>query len=183
MSKGDKISYRAALETAQALETSLAFVCERTLIAGSLRRQKSEVGDLELVVLPKFEPIEDMFGEVCGQHSLLDAVLADIAPARTKDGDRFKQFVWEGMPVDLFIATRETWGCIATIRTGSADFTHWLVTSRRQGGGCPSHLRFSEGRLMDGALALDTRDEAQLFEALDQPWVEPIERVEGRWKR
>src|SRR4051794_3926486 len=108
MSKGDKMPYQAALEVAQALETRLAFVCERMLIAGSLRRRTSEVGDLELVVLPKYEPIEDMFGALCGQYSLLDDALADIAPARTKDGERYKQFVWEGMPVDLFIASRET---------------------------------------------------------------------------
>lgn len=183
MSKGDKIPYQAALEQAQALEISLSFVCERTLIAGSLRRQKSEVGDLELVVLPKIEAITDMFGEICGWRSLLDDALADIAPNRMKNGERYKQFVWEGMPVDLFIATRETWGCIATIRTGSADFTHWLVTPRTKGGGCPSHLKFSDGRLMDGALALDTSDERQLFEALDQPWIEPVERIDGRWKR
>lgn len=182
MSKGDKIPYRAALETAQALETSLTFVCERTLIAGSLRRRKSEVGDLELVVLPKLEPIIDMFGEVIGQRSLLDEALATIAPTRTKDGERYKQFTWEGMPVDLFIATRETWGCVATIRTGSADFTHWLVTNRRQGGGCPSHLKFHEGRLVDGAKALDTSEEQLLFQALEQDWIEPVERIDGRWK-
>lgn len=183
MSKGDKIPYRAALEVAQALETSLAFVCERTLIAGSLRRQKSEVGDLELVVMPKTEPITDMFGEVVGQRSLLDDALTDIAPSRSKDGERYKQFVWEGVPVDLFIATRDTWGCIATIRTGSADFTHWLVTPRNKGGGCFSHLKFHEGRLMDGGKALDTSEELLLFAALEQPWVGPVDRNDGRWRR
>ena len=183
MSKGDKIPYRAALDVAQALETALALTCERTLIAGSLRRHKAEVGDLELVVMPKLEVVTDMFGEAVGQRSLLDDALADIAPMRTKDGSRYKQFVWEGFPVDLFIATREAWGCIATIRTGSADFTHWLVSSRRQGGGCPSHLRFSEGRLMDGATALDTSEERLLFAALEQDWIEPVDRNDGRWRR
>jgi DNA polymerase/3'-5' exonuclease PolX len=183
MSKGDKIPYRDALEVAQALELSLSFVCERTLIAGSLRRRKSEVGDLELVVLPRFGAITDMFGEVVGQRSLLDDALTDIAPTRTKDGERYKQFVWEGMPVDLFIASRETWGCIATIRTGSADFTHWLVTPRNKGGGCYSHLKFHEGRLMDGATALDTSEERLVFAALEQDWIEPVDRIDGRWKR
>lgn len=183
MSKGDKIPYRAALETAQALETALSFTCERTLIVGSLRRRKSEVGDLELVVMPKLEAVTDMFGEVVSQRSLLDDILTDIAPQRTKDGERYKQFVWGGMPVDLFIASRETWGCIATIRTGSADFTHWLVTPRNKGGGCFSHLRFQEGRLMDGATALDTSEERQLFDALEQPWIEPSDRTDGRWRR
>ena len=179
MSKGDKIPYRAALEVAQALETALSFTCERTLIAGSLRRRKSEVGDLELVVMPRLETVTDMFGDIVGQRSMLDEALNDMGMPRTKDGERYKQFVWEGFPVDLFIATRETWGCVATIRTGSALFTHWLVTNRRQGGGCPSHLRFSEGRLTDGVKALDTSEERLLFEALDQDWIEPVDRVDG----
>jgi DNA polymerase/3'-5' exonuclease PolX len=182
MSTGDKILYAAALAVAQALATILAPVCERVLIAGSLRRQKEEVGDLELVVLPKTEAILDLFGEPCGERSLLDDALADIAPVRTKDGERYKQFMWEGMPVDLFIATRDTWGCVATIRTGSADFTRWLVTSRRQGGACPSHLNFKEGRLWLGETALETPEELDVFDALNQRWIEPIERIAGRWR-
>lgn len=71
-----------------------------------------------------------------------------------------------GVGVDLFIASRETWGCVATIRTGSADFTHWLVTPRRQGG-----------------RAFETREELDVFAALDVAWVEPAERAAGRWRR
>lgn len=175
---GQKIPYRDALATAQALETSLAFVCERTLIAGSLRRQKPEVGDLELVVQPKIEPILDMFGQVCGQQSLLDECLRTLGiTAFTKNGERYKQFEWEGMPVDLFVATPETWGCVATIRTGSADFTRWLVTKKRQGGACPEMYQFKEGRIWFGAQAQDTHDERQVFDLLEIAWVEPIARV------
>lgn len=183
MSKGDKIPYQAALEVAQALGTSLSSVCERVLIAGSLRRCKKEVGDLELVVIPKYESVTDMFGEVCGRRSLLDAALTDIAPRRTKDGERYKAFTWEGMSVDLFIASVETWACVSTIRTGSADFTHWLVTSRRNGGGCPSYLSFREGRLWINSTPVPLPDERTLFEMLEQPWIEPVDRVEGRWHR
>ena len=184
MSKAEtKIPYADALAVAQALEARLRSSCTRTLIAGSLRRRKSEVGDLELVVQPITAPLYDMFGELCGEHSLLDDALADLAPVRQKNGERYKAFVWEGMPVDLFIATRETWGCIATIRTGSADFTHWLVTNRRHGGGSPAHLRFAEGRVWLADQAMETTAEEDLFNLLEQPWVDPTERIAGRWKR
>lgn len=180
---GQKIPYADALAVAQALEIRLCSSCARTLIAGSLRRRKSEVGDLELVMQPITAPLYDMFGEPAGEWSLLDDALADIAPIREKDGARYKKFVWEGMPIDLFIASRATWGCVATIRTGSADFTHWLVTNRRQGGGCPAHLRFSEGRVWLADQALDTQEESDLFTVLEQSWVMPEERIAGRWKR
>jgi DNA polymerase/3'-5' exonuclease PolX len=183
MSKTEqKMPYNYALELAQTLETTLRFGCERTLIAGSIRRKRAEIGDIELVVMPKMQPIYDMFGDVVGERSMLDDVLATLGPlSYTKSGPRFKQFTWEGAPVDLFIASRDTWGCVATIRTGSADFSHWLVTPRKYGGGCPSHLKFVEGRVMYGVQALETPEEADVFKALDLKWV-PIEnRSDRRW--
>jgi DNA polymerase/3'-5' exonuclease PolX len=179
----DRIPYADALEAAQALELSLSFVCSRTLIAGSLRRQKETIGDLELVVIPETIPFTDMFGTETGRISLLDQALDDMGLRGAKSGNKFKQFTWEGMPVDLFITTPECWGVIATIRTGSAEFSHWLVTAQRQGGGCPSHLRVSEGRLWDGGRALETPTEELFFAALEQPWIKPKDRTEGRWRR
>lgn len=181
-----KMDYAYARGIAEHLVAKLSAGCERIMIAGSLRRQKRAIGDIELVALPTFAPMRDLFGdELPGMgESGLDAQLARLSTeGYTKNGAKYKQFGYKGASVDLFIASRETWGCIATIRTGSADFTHWLVTPRNKGGGCPSHLRFTDGRLMDGALALDTSDEQLLFDALDQAWVEPAERIDGRWKR
>lgn len=186
MSKAEtKMPYADALALANDLVARLTPGCARILIAGSIRRQKREIGDIEIVAQPKLTPALDLFGEpVEGlAHSGLDERLALLRPSYTKNGPKYKQFIYGGASVDLFIASQETWGCVATIRTGSADFTHWLVTPRTKGGGCFSHLKFSEGRLMDGALALDTSDEAKLFQALDQDWIEPIDRIDGRWKR
>lgn len=178
-----KMSYTEALGRAQVLELALAPFCERTLIAGSIRRQKAEIGDIELVVIAKTEPILDLFGDMIGARSLLEEALGKMNIHCTKNGARMKQFEWDGAPVDLFIPTCETWGCVATIRTGSADFTHWLVTPRSKGGGCFAHLRFQDGRLMDGQQALKTNEELELFDALDLKWIDPVERIEGRWRR
>lgn len=187
MSKTEaKMSYDYALRLAEHLVSKLQPGCERILIAGSLRRQKREIGDIEIVAMPMLAPTLDMFGEaIPGQEvSGLDDQLALLSTeGYTKNGSKYKQFGYKGASVDLFIASRETWGCVATIRTGSADFTHWLVTPRNKGGGCYSHLKFSEGRLMDGAKALDTSEERLLFAALDRDWIEPVDRIDGRWKR
>lgn len=175
---GQKIPYAEALPVAQALRTALDLVCDRTLIAGSLRRQKTEVGDLELVIQPKLESILDMFGAVVGQQSLLDARLDTLGITTfTKNGERYKQFTWEGISVDLFVATPETWGCVATIRTGSADFTRWLVTKKRQGGACPEMYSFKEGRIWASGKTLDTSEERHVFDLLELDWIEPVARV------
>lgn len=186
MSKAEtKMPYADALALAENLLARLKPGCDRIIIAGSLRRKKREIGDIEIVAQPSLTPALDLFGEpVAGlEHSGLDERLAALQPAYTKNGPKYKQFIYGGASVDLFIASQETWGCVATIRTGSADFTHWLVTPRNKGGGCFSHLKFHEGRLMDGAKALDTSDERLLFAALEQDWVEPVDRIDGRWRR
>jgi len=164
--------------------------CERIMIAGSIRRLKHEIGDIEIVLIPKREAITDMFGTPTGNTiSHVDQVLADMNLTPVKNGERYKQIVWQGMQADLFICTPETWGCVATIRTGSADFTQWLMTKKRQGGACPEHLSFKDGRLWteraagSGLVALDTSTEQQVFGNLGLDWIEPRERIEGRWRR
>ena len=78
-----------------------------------------------------------------------------------KNGEKFKQFDFEHLPIDPSLPAPETRGCIATIRTGlRSDFSHWLVSSRRAGGGCPSHLSFRDGRIVaNGGAAIATPEE------------------------
>ncbi len=179
-----KLPLAEARAKAENLQTVFTPFCERVLIAGSIRRQKAEIGDIELVLIPQMTPMLDMFGQETGtRESLLDYALEDMQVIIIKGGDKYKQIVWQGMQADLFICTPETWGCVATIRTGSADFTHWLVTKKRQGGACPEHLSFKDGRLWNGSEALDTSEEQQVFEALGIDWIEPAARIEGRWRR
>lgn len=179
-----KLPYADAYALAKMLQDELAPYCERIIIAGSIRRRKAEIGDIEIVLRPKIVPVLDMFGEPTGQYeSDLDVALAGFTVI--KGGDRYKQVMWQGMQADLFICTPETWGCVATIRTGSADFTRWLVTKKRQGGACPEHLSFKDGRLLwnGGIGILDTSEEENVFHHLGIDWVAPEERIEGRWRR
>lgn len=185
MSHGPRAPWWIAHTAAQALERALAPWCERTLIAGGLRRQTANVGDIELVVIPRTAPQYDLFGAPTGQAvSLLDDALPALGiGARRTDGPRLKQFAWQGLPVDLFLVTPDTWGCVATLRTGSADFSRWLVTPRRHGGACPAAYRFHEGRLWQDATPLATPEEADVFRVLEIAWVAPDARQDGRWRR
>ena len=179
--------YAEALAKARALDAALAPACERALIAGSLRRKHAQVGDLELVVLPKTAAALDMFGSPGPPRSLLDEALARLGLTYSKDGPKFKQFSWQGMTCDLFICTAETWAVNATLRTGCAEFSQWLVTERRKGGAKPGHLTFRDAQLVANGRPLDLREERDLFEALDIPWIEPVERTPERtaqlWRR
>lgn len=172
--------YAAALAKARALETALSPACERVLIAGSLRRRKAEVGDLELVVLPKTEPLQDMFGQTAGVRSLLDDRLGELGLGFSKNGPKFKVFDWQGMTCDLFICSPATWAVNATLRTGCAEFSHWLVTEKRQGGARPAHLTLKDAVLHEVGRPLDLREERDLFAAFEIDWIEPEERTPER---
>ena len=185
MSTTTKQPYLNALALATALQALLEPSCERFLLAGSLRRKKAMVGDIEIVAIPKIEIVTDMFGMPSSQgYSLLNDALARATTItlEKKDGDKFKQFLFrvgeQSIKVDLFLPTVETWGAIATIRTGCAEFSQWLMTERRRGGGCPTGMKFCEGRLIgyDGK-PLNTPEEADVFAALELDWIDPTERT------
>ena len=157
--------------------------CDRIEIAGSIRRQKPEVGDVEIVLIPK--PLRDLFGEPLFGANRIEEMLLRDGFVFTKNGELFKQAKLPGGGVnfDIFLTTPEKWGMVYTIRTGSADFTHWLVTSRQQGGALPSNMKVADGRIWCGGKAIDTPEERDVFAAIGLDWIEPEQRIEGRWRR
>ena len=165
--------------------------CERLVGAGSLRRRRPDVGDIELVAIPRFiEEPSGLFETV--QVSLLDRALAreerDQVLERLSGGDRYVKLrhVRSGLQVDLFIVPPPaSFGVLLAIRTGPAAYSQRLVTlARRQG-----------NHVADGALRLGLRDhstpaeklctcpviptpeERDFFAALGLAYVEP----EARW--
>jgi DNA polymerase/3'-5' exonuclease PolX len=181
MSDGKRMSYGFAHKLAEQMVDLLSPVCARIEIAGSLRRHKETVGDIEIVLIPK--PTLDLFGnEGFGAWQITEYLEQD-GFILEKNGDYFKQahlpFIASGETVnfDIFLTTPEKWGVILTIRTGSADFSHRLVTPRNKGGLLPSNLRVKDGRIWNGDEALETPKEADVFNVIGLAWIEPKDRV------
>lgn len=175
-----KLPLKQAQSLADKIIAAIAPGCQRAEIAGSLRRCKSEVGDIEIVCIPR--PAFDLFGEEVG--SVLDMVLANLVNEGRlirgdKNGVRYKTFLIPTVPdlkLDLFITSLECWGVNLTIRTGPAEFSQRLVTQKDKGGLLPSDLNVSGARVWRGAEALDTPDERALFDLIGLDWIEPRER-------
>lgn len=168
-----------AEQLANAIVAELAPGCERIEVAGSIRRRKPDVGDIEVVAIPKMGT--DLLGDPVGSalDSILDAQVAAGRFERVKGGDRYRQFIVkkQGIKLDLFLTDADCWGAIFTIRTGSAEFSHKLVTPKSIGGLLPSHLRVQGGRLRDSdGKAISTPEETDLFNAIGLPWIEPEKR-------
>ena len=82
------------------------------------------------------------------------------------------------MALDLFVVKPPaTWGVIMLLRTGPADYSHRFVKLRMDGGAMPFGWRVADGQLWRGSTPLSTPEEADVYAALDLPWIAPEERA------
>ena len=177
-----KISAAVARQFAEKLIGELSSACERIEIAGSLRRGKTVVGDIELVCVPKLRL--DLLGEPRGA-SYLDEALSELVKSGKltvlRDGARYKQFSvktrnGKDVYIDIFITTPDRWGVIYLIRTGSAEFSHKFVTPKHQGGYMPVGMHIHDGRLYRNGQVLDTPEEFDVFREVGMRYIEPSKR-------
>jgi len=193
-----------ALMIAQGLVERLRPACTRIEIAGSIRRGKADVKDIEIVAIPDLTPLprpRAEFGKPIPKNyplTMIDKVVAemcDSGAAYLKSGGQKYKKLWlesERIQLDLFLVTPPAeWGVQMVIRTGPADFSHWLVTRQSYGGAMPSLYRVQDGAVWLGAreernpdpsTKLSMPEEMDFFEFLGLGWIEPGER-EARWTR
>ena len=175
MSTVAKLPLATILPIAQRLLRGLAPYCARIELAGSLRRNRPMVGDIELVAIPH-RPVDLLGQELTDMPTPLDRFLDAQAIPFTKRGRKYQQFTYGPYTVDLFLAAPATWGSIYTIRTGSADFSRWLVTSQPARGAAPAEVAFIDGRLTAHGRLLHTPEEADVFNALGLAYIPPADR-------
>jgi DNA polymerase/3'-5' exonuclease PolX len=172
-----------------------AHACERIEIAGSIRRGRAMVADVEIVAVPKTEPAYDLFGNEHERFDLLhdrceSDLLSPIGPlahrpdkhGRPAFGHKFKRLIWEpygvALPLDLFSTTADQFGAIFAIRTGCAAFSKRLVTSVLEGGCMPIGMKQRDGSLWDGGREIPTPTEQAFFDAIGVEMLDPRARTE-----
>lgn len=182
------MQHKQAQDIAERLVSLLEPGCELITIAGSLRREKPEVKDIEIVAVPSMRPVDsvDLFGTPEGKEvNELDERINELVrigqlhfdPITKRNGERYKRFMVSGIAVDLFIADDSNYGNTLAIRTGNADFSRLLVTPRRNGGLMPGNLKQADGYLWRGDELVECPTEEAYFEALGIQWIEPAVRT------
>lgn len=184
MSGGEKVPWTRGMAVAQALLAALGPVYREARVAGSLRRGKVEVGDVELVLAPAFGgALDQRCDELLHQGVVtkrLNRLGRAIAWGDGKTPSRYKALTFDGLAVDLFIVQPDRpWGPTFLIRSGPGDANGVLVTPsgvrNRDGqpGVLPAGRKFEDGRVwLDGA-PLDTPTELATFAACGLPWIAP----------
>ena len=170
---GDHAERRLPLEVAEPIARQLVRDLQEIpgvislQIAGSIRRRKESIGDIELVALVDAAQA-DLFGKpsaspvmalTCALRARADKVIA-------AGGAMTRVIISEPevgrVKVDLFQTCRpECWGMLYVIRTGSADWVRRMLAywKRCTGGGECKNLRL---RLADGT-EVDTPEEEDVF--------------------
>lgn len=181
------------LPIAEQLVDAMRPYAEQIQIAGSIRRQKAEVKDIEIVVVPRWDKeiqADGMFEHevsvnrlhTWGELSASDMGLQWIKPGTPnvepwpikESGKYWRGYMAEhDIKVDVFLAHPGNWGTILLIRTGSAEFSQAVMSHTLRKG-----MRFTEGHLEnENGRPVPTRTEESVFEALGLKWVEPQDRT------
>lgn len=105
----------AAQNLANSILEMLRPVCSKIEIAGSTRRQKATIGDIEIVAIPKERKSIEFYAELLSARAI-------------NHGEKYMKFeISDGTQLDLFFVFDEIqWGYIFCQRTGPAEFNKYL---------------------------------------------------------
>jgi DNA polymerase (family X) len=154
-----------AMETAEEIVAAMSAVpgCVRCTYAGSLRRMRDTIGDVDILTASnRSQPLMEAFAK-------LPIVAEVIATGPTKTSIR----THKGLQVDLRVVPPEAWGAALQYFTGAK--AHNIRTREiavRKG------LKLSEYglfRVDDGSLVVSETEE-EVYARLDLPWIPPTLR-------
>lgn len=187
------------LATAQAVADELVHAlqpaCARLAVAGSVRRLKAEVGDIELVYVPRVadrpSPIAnsqaDLFQTKSVRVNQVDLALADLLARGVIEyrpnvrgsvvwggKNKLAVHVGSGIPVDFFSTRELCWYNYLVCRTGGAETNIRIATAALAKGWKwhPYHQGFTN-TLDHWAWVHSERD---VFEFVGLPYLEPHQR-------
>jgi DNA polymerase (family X) len=156
---------------AERIVSALEPYCEKIEIAGSIRRGRPHVADIDLAILPKPGKF-DVIKERCLKSATLITDGPQIFTVRLFGGIQLDIFFARGPVPDLIAPKPGNWGSILLCRTGSKDHNIWLVQKA-----WPHGCRWLpyEGVQRDGRIIAGETEE-EIFTAIGLDFIPP----EGR---
>jgi DNA polymerase/3'-5' exonuclease PolX len=166
------MDHAPALAIAEQCRAALAPFCARIEIAGSIRRGKPQVKDIELVAIPNLVPTGLFGDELVTDPDFCAVVNQWPAVKGTPEGRYTQRRLPEGIVLDLFMAHADNWGSILLIRTGDWEFSKYFM-----GTVLPRHgYQHHDGYVWRDGLKVPVREECELFALVGMPYIEPSQR-------
>lgn len=160
------------------------------IVAGSLRRRKAEVGDVEILFIPKLGAgaKSDLFSEA-KPADLTELAIGQLlssgvlAKRPNKEGNptwgpknKLAVHVASGIPVDLFATTEANWFVSLVIRTGGKD-TNLILTHTARKLGFTLHAYGDGVSSLTGDAKIPATSERHVFQLCGVNYLEPWERL------
>jgi len=168
------------LEKAKAIAREIVYwltpACKRIVVCGSIRRQKPEVGDIELLCIPRLVDGIDQLDKVI--RALV--IQGRLGFRRNKLGSRvygpknkFMVHLPSGVGVDIFSTTEECWPVSLVVRTGGEKTNKRIAVAAIRKGW---HLKAYGRGFSTPQGELVCRSEKDVFEFVGLDYLEPWER-------
>lgn len=173
-----KIALERAEKIAEQIKAILEPVCEpeRIVIAGSIRRRRAEVGDIELLCIPRYVDGVDQLDAKIQTMLHFDMLGYRLNKKGSKVyGLKNKLLVHKpsGIGVDIFSTDEECWTVALVVRTGGKE-TNMRIATAALRRGYRFHAYGSGFSTPNGEIVC--RSEREVFEAVGLPYREPWER-------
>lgn len=130
--------------------------CLKIQIAGSIRRGKPEVHDIEICAIPK---------NLFRLKEIMDRQLY----IKGRFPSKYSQIRYQSAKIDIFWCSKDNWGNIYLIRTGPWQFSKWIMGARSRQVG----LRQRDGYLWRGKEKLSCPEERDVFRLLEIGYIKP----------
>jgi len=151
---------------AEKYKALLAPYCKKNKIkiAGSIRREKEECGDIELVLMrDESRLLESKFIEIVDSW---ERIRGDAT------GRYAQRILPEGVKLDLFMAQDDNYINILIQRTGNWKFSRWLLGIRAKQQG----YMHRNGYLWQGDEKVIVQTEQEFFDLMGVKYLEPKDR-------
>lgn len=185
-----RLSYSTVMPVAEQICDALRPFTKKIAIAGSLRRGKDSIGDIELLFIPKFgqRPAPDDLFRTPRETNLVDDQLAawksdGVIRERLKSdgsktwGAQIKLAVHSasGISVDFFSATDRNWWSLLVCRTGPAALNELICNCAISLGMKWAPFEGFKCRASDRLIYIP-KSEKDLFKRIRLPYLPPAKR-------
>lgn len=157
-------SGKIALERAQRIANKILELlspdCKKIEVAGSIRRKRPWVNDVDIVLIPR---------DHWGIHNKL------LRLGQMKmSGSKIARVMYGDIQIDFYFANEETWSTLLLVRTGSAEHNVKLASLAKNRGW---HLHANGEGLFDGnGKRIAGNSEESIFAALGLKYLPPERR-------
>lgn len=185
MSEGERIARKQATPLVLAMVALLTDHCDWIAPAGSYRREKPEIGDVEIVAIPKPTLLAHMDKLVqMGVIAKKQYVNEKTSKVSYRWGEKWRALTFTDGEVtvkfDLFLCDMDNRGNQFELRTGPGDKNTWMMTMFHR---YKAPFTVRDGYIWGGEQKLHIPDEQAYFALLGIPYIEPKDRTIEAYQR